>query len=56
MLRAGVLLHPIERLPQELQIARLAEFFSRAIDPFLFESVLGWPIALVEDAEDAGEG
>ena len=48
-------LHPIERLLQQLQIARLAELLARAIDPFLLQRVLGRAIALVEDPEYAGE-
>ena len=49
-------LHPIERLLQQLQIARLREFLARLINPLLLQRILGWPIVLIEDAEDAGEG
>ncbi len=36
---SSLLLHPIERLLQQLQIARLAEFFPRLIHPFLLERI-----------------
>ena len=33
----------------------LPKFFARGFDPFLLERILGWAIAFVKDAEDAGE-
>src|SRR5687767_8546041 len=52
---SGLLRHPIKRILQQRQIGRLAEFLPSAVDPLLLQRILGRPILLVEDAEDAGE-
>ena len=54
--RARRSLHSVEGFLEKLQVARLAELFPGAVDPFFLERVLGWSIALVKDAEDTGEG
>jgi len=39
LVKTSLLFHSIERLLQQLEIARLAEFFSRAIDLLLLQRI-----------------
>ncbi len=48
-------LHPIERLLQQLQIARLAKLFAHAVDPLFLERIFGRLVIFIEDAEHAVE-
>ncbi len=50
---AQPLLHSVEGLPQQREIARLAEFLARRIDPLFLQRILGGPIVLVEDGESS---
>src|SRR6266853_2508356 len=49
-------LHFVEGFLENFEIARVAGFFSRSLDPFLLQRILRRAVRFVEDAEDAGEG
>src|SRR4029077_5726464 len=55
MLQASSL-HSVEGLLENFEIAGVAGFFARSLDPFLLQRILRRAIGFVEDAEDAGEG
>src|SRR5438552_3811934 len=48
-------LHAIKCLLQKLEVAGISHFLPRALDPFFLQRILGRTIALIKDAEDAGE-
>ena len=49
------LLHPIKRLLQEFEVARVSDFRARRLDPFLLEHILRWAIGFKEDTEKSWE-
>src|SRR5437764_11316971 len=53
--RSALSLHPIKSFLSQLQVARVANFLARIVDPLFFERVFRWAIGLVKNAEDAGE-
>src|SRR5690242_16854048 len=48
-------LHSVECLLQNFEIGSVARFFACGLDPFFLESVFGWPIGFVKNAEDTGK-
>ena len=49
-------LHFVEGFLENFEIAGVAGFFARSLDPFLLQRILRWAVHFVEDAEDAGKG
>src|SRR5881227_3384337 len=49
-------LHFVEGFLENFEIAGVAGFFARSLDPFLLQRILRWSVRFVEDAEDAGKG
>ncbi len=46
-------LHSVEGFLQQREIAWLAEFFPRGIDPLFLQRVFRWPVILIEDRESS---
>ena len=54
--RDALSLHSIKSFLQQLQVARVANFLARIVDPFLFQRVFGRTVVLVEDGKDLSDG
>src|SRR6266478_3609402 len=48
-------LHFVEGFLENFEIAGVAGFFARSLDPFLLQRILRWSVRFVKHAEDAGE-
>src|SRR5439155_5649931 len=46
----------VESSLENFEVAGVAGFFARSLDPFLLQRILRWSVRFVEDAEDAGKG